>query len=364
MALGKENARTSSLRATISKAVTNGISLVSPMLHVATRGINKSAKSQPVDYSKSWRNVKWGAAGGPQASGYGWRITKTRSTADVTTGQLRTLDFDEPDLLANPVISYYMVDKTWAIGEGDLALSKKSETRITSIRKDRMVDAQNAIYAELSDIPWNINETAQNGGLSMFSPTNVSGSTTYAGIAMDAGAYWQCTGYDYGNTLTLAANLFAIVSTLKRQLTFSEDAGGGGRRLEPDFGVMDPDAWVHLITYLASKTTWNINDGTHPANANMLEAGFENIVINGVTLFWDDNFGGSTGYVDGAAAEEILMGHSSKIFLATTNSKSEGFVTANGLSNQPWITGELGRFKTGMFCMGYESPKFFQVAYT
>jgi hypothetical protein len=329
------------------------------MLYLMTRGLSKSAKAQSHDYT-SWPKVKWGQASG---SSYDWRIVKTVSTATEDTGQLKTLDFDEPDLLANPTVSYYRTYKTWAIGEGDFELNKNDDTKITSIRQDRMRDAKDAVYSKLADIPWNANETGQNGGVTMFSPTNVAASTTYAGIAMDAGAYWKCTGYDY-TTSTIASNFPTIVDALGRQLTFSAEAGGGGKRKSPDFGVMDPTAWANVITYLVSKLSWNVNGGTRPANANMLAAGFDNIVFNGVCYFWDEQFGGSTGYIDGAAAEEILMGHSDQMAIVTSNSKSQGFLTSKSDKSDPAVTGELGRYTTGMYAFVYRSPKFFQVAYT
>ena len=227
MATAKENARSQSMQLKIRRGATNAVGTVSPMLFLFTHGLKKSVAAFNLSYD-GWKNVLWGQASG---TSYGWRVIKTVGTAKTDTGQLRTVDFKEQELLAKPSIEYYMASDTWAIGEGDRELNRNDETKITSIKQDRMTAAQDSVLAALADWPWNIDETGHDGGLTMFSPTAVAASTTYAGIALNAGAYWQPTGYDYGDVLTLAANFFAIVSKLKRQLTLPENAGGGGRRL-------------------------------------------------------------------------------------------------------------------------------------
>jgi hypothetical protein len=348
------------MRAKISRTLTNGVSLISPLWYLICIGLPRGGAIVPTNV-EGWKKVKWGEASG---STYDWRITKTRSSASTRSAQLRTRDFAEIELLANPSVPYYYVEQTWAIADGDLELNKNDDTKISSIRQDRMTDAQDAVWAELANWPWYGTETGHNAGLTRFSPTNVAGSATYAGISMAAAnAYFSPTGTDYG-TITLAANLLQIIETLKVQLTVSKNAGGGGGRASPDLGVMDPLAWAQVLQYFSTKVVISVTGGNMPANANLYENGFDNSVVDGVCLFWDENFGGATGYVDGAAVEEIMMGHSDKMHVVTTNTRDQGFIRALDWSDNPVITGEVGVFKTGMSALVFESPKFFQVAYT
>jgi len=361
MSLQSEAMRASAMRAKFSKKMTNGLSTVSPLWYLITMGIQKGSRDvAPI--VENWRgDIGWGGASGTQ---YSWQITKTLSTADVNTDTLRTRDFEETDLIDTATVSYYNVERTWAVSPGDLDLNKNDESKKASIRKTRRVDAEAACQKELLDIPHNINETNQNGGLSMYSPTSVGASTTYAGIAMDAGAYWQCTGYDYGS-LTIAANFFDIFDALRRQLRVSKNAGGGGGLIQPDFAYCDPTAWTNVVTYYSSKLSINISDGNRPQNTNMFNAGFNNMLVNNIVFFDDENTGGATGYIDAVATEEIMMGHSSKMHLVTTASKKQGFLRAEpSVKDNPAIAGELGLFKTGLFAFYVESPRFFQVAHT
>jgi len=366
MALAKENARTSAYRAYIDKTVSLGVSLISPTMNVALGGLTADL-GKAGDVS-AFRNVKWGVGG----SSFDWRHKKYRSKATTDTGQFGVRDYSEPDLHANPSVSLnYMHHQTWAVGEGDLNKNRHAgPQKILDLKRERMDDAAEAIQSEMALQWWNINETSHNGGLSMFSPTNHGASTTYAGIALDASTtngtdtfyYWKCTGYDYG-TKTFGANFVEIVGALISQMRASSKAGGGGRIQTPDFGACDPTLWPYILLYYDTKASFNIDKA---ANPNFLEQGFPNIKVQGVTIFADDNFGGSTGYVDGSATEELLLGNSKQMFLATTNTEGEGLVTSHATDkgDQAWLRGLAGVFKTGNQAIGVYDPRQFQILYT
>ena len=367
MALAKENARTSAMRAHIDRVVTLGVSLISPTMNVALGGLKKNFASGSLD-SSSFSNVTWGVGG----TSFDWRHIKYRSKATTDTGEFGVRDYDQPDLHANPSVSLsYLHHQTWAIGEGDLNKNRAAgPQKILDLKKERMADAAEAVQAEMALQWWNANETNHCGGLTMFSPTNHGASTTYAGIALDASTtngtdtfyYWKCTGYDYG-TKTFGANFIEIVGAIINQMRFSSTSGGKGRIQTPDFGACDPTIWPYILLYYDTKASFNIDKA---ANPNFLEQGFPNIQVQGVTIFADDNFGGSTGYVDGSATEEILLGNSKKMFVATTNTQAEGLVRSHATSegDKAWLRGMAGVFVTGNTAFGVKDPRQFQILYT
>lgn len=369
MSFNSEASLASSARATISEALSNGVPLISPTLSVSLGGLKKSARNGDLTL-RNFKNVKWGQGG----TSFDWRVWKYRGRAVTDTGGLRMLDFKQEDLLASPSIKYYKTHDEWGIGKGDLELNKNAgPQKIRDLKKDAITGAKNNVYAELARIPWAINETAHCGGLTMLSPTAVAASTTYAGIALNATTtngtetfyYWRPTGSDYGNTLTLAANFHSIVGTLTRQIK-SGGADAQGQIKRADFGVMDPDAWTHIETFFESKTTLLAGSGSLPANRNLFEDDFENIIYKGVTYFYDDNFGGSTGYVDGAAAEEVLIGCSDSFIWATTASQGSGLVQVISSDKQleALVSGTVGTVETEMTAFGVKNPMDFQLAYT
>ena len=368
MSFNSEASLASGARATISTALSNGVPLVSPTLSVSLGGLKKSARNGDLNL-RNFKNVKWGQGG----TSFEWRVWKYRGRAVTDTGTLRMLDFKQEDLLASPSIEFYKTHDEWGIGKGDLELNKNAgPQKIRDLKKDAITGAKNNVYAALARLPWNANETGQNGGLTMMSPTNVSASTEYAGIAMNATTtngtetfyYWRPTGYDY-STSTLAANFHSIAGRLTRQIK-AGGADGQGQLKRPDFGVMDPDAWAYVETFFESKTTIMAQSGTMPANRNLFEDDFENIIYKGVTFFYDENFGGSTGYVDGAAAEEILIGCSDSFIWATTAKQSDGLVQVISSDKQleSLVSGTVGTVETEMTAFGLLNPMDFQLAYT
>ncbi len=343
-----------------SRAVTNGISAYRPLTYVMTMGISqaKTVRKQSVD---NWRNVRWGDAHGTQ---YGWNLRKTAGEASIVSRHLRTRDFVERETIANPAVQYYGIEETWGVGEGDLELNQGDTVRVNMVR-EAQVYARNAVYLKFANTFWNSTETGQNGGLSMFSPTKVAASIPYASIAMDYtydSTYypWKPVGYDYG-TLTLAANFLEIFMELRRQLMQTDSAFGDGAQRSPDFAVCSGAAWTEIMKYYSTKGSVNLE---RLQNFDMLQAGHEHIAISGVVLFWDSGFGGTTGYIDGAAAEEILMGYSNAPFIATCRSRKEGFVTASIVPDNATLAGKAGVFKTGQMGVGYDTPMHFGLAYT
>jgi len=370
MTLAKENARTASKREQIEQAATNGISLYDPILMVALGGLKRDAKMGSLTAS-SFKNVKWGGGGDT----YGWRHRMYRSIANRSTGELRVRSVEQPDLYAKPTISRYMLDRTFGVGEGDLETNRHAGPfKIRDIKRDRVEDAVDAIYAAMAAEWWNINETGKNGGLTMFSPTAAAdGTTSYAGILMNASTtngtdtfeYWHPNGYDY-TTNALSTNLLRNLGMIKRQMTYSQRAGGQGKIESPDFGVYDPTLEDVILAYYQSKASFNINAGATPANMNLFQEQFQNYVIMGITLFPSDNFGGSTGYIDAVALEEIMIGYSNRMFLSTTHTKEEGLIkiVSPGPDQEAWLAGQMGVVKTGMNAQGFRDPRCFQILYT
>ena len=359
MALNKENARTTSMRSKIDTLLAEGVSLVSPTLSVWLGGIQKSAQGGDLTPNR-FRNVLWNQGG----TAYEWRVWKASASATRSTGELKVRDFDQPDLLASPSISYYMYEKTWGVGEGDMELNKNAgPQKIRDIKKDRLLHARNCVFRTLAGVPWGANETGQNAGFTLFSPTNVSSATSYAGIAIN-NSYWTPTGYDYG-TKTIAANLYELMGAIKAQMTFSSTAVGG-QRVRPDAAACDPTLWPYILAYAESKMAVQVQTGTLPRNQNLVEDGFDNVVIHGITLYADENFGGSTGYIDSSATEEILVFDSSQCFVATTFSQSDGLMVTRQTTqdNEAFIAGQVGVVKTGMMAFGFKNPRAAQILYT
>jgi len=363
MATEREEARTHSMRTRYRKAIDNGISLISPMWRMIVGGLDRQVKKPSIG-SESWRNVDWGGASGLD---YSWQIVNAVGTAEVNKGELKTRAFDEPNLLDTATVDYYNIEKTVAIGARDKELNRDDDTKLDRIWRRRCLDAQFAIYRELACIPHNESETNQNGGLACIGPTECS-SGTYAGITLSASAgtrdHWRPRHYDYGSALTLAANWPEIVAEMQYRLTVSSDPGGGGPSAAPDFGVCDPTAFPYITGWYNTKASWNINGGNHPANLNLLEDGFANVWIDGMTVFRDDYFGGDTGSVEGGATDEVFFGHSKSLVVATSSTKAQGFVRAVTQVENPLISGDLGVYKTGMFCFCMLTPSHFGLAYT
>jgi len=132
----------------------------------------------------------------------------------------------------------------------------------------------------------------------------------------------------------------------------------------PDFGVMDPTAMDQVTGFYNTAASFNINSGSQPRNANILTEAFHAIQVQGMTLVEDQNFGGSTGYIDGAAAEEILVGNSKALQFVTTSSRKQGLVYPKPVNLGGLVTGELGVFKMGPFAFVINDPKKFALAYT
>lgn len=372
MALNKVASRTSSMRADISTALTLGVTLVSPMIYVAMGGLHLKAREDRLDIG-NFRNVEWGVGG----SSLDWRVLKRRSTASKTTGELRTRSVSQPDLLANPTVYLgYMWDMTYGIGEGDIAKNRASgPQKIRNMFADRADDAQAAVNAGLARDIWAPDETNRAGGLGMFTP---AATGTYAGYAMNAtetydGAshfYWNPTGLDFGSSLTLASNFLQLNARMISQMTFSEKAGGTGLRRTPDFGVMTSAVYNgRLRAFHEGKLSLQGLSGVEPSNANMFEAGFTNMIVEGVTFFWDDLYcyantvTGQCGTT--ATGGEILYGFSTEIKVCTTNTKGEGLVTTRetGEDAEAWLAGKIGVIKTGIMTLKFLNPRYFQVLY-
>jgi len=355
------------MRAQVLRELSVGVSLISPTVFMLLNGV-PGGNFQDIPLSeRSLKNVRWGAGG----TSLDWRVKKNRSKASTGTGSLGTREVAEKDLFAKPSISFYMASQTWGVGEGDLALNRSTgDQKILDLKKENLQDAIDAVTSELALMVWAPNETNQCGGLTMFSPTNVSGATTYAGIAMNATAtngtdtfyYWRPQGYDYG-TKTISANLVEIVSSLARQMTFSQRAGGQGPISSPDCGVCSQNLFPYIEAYFESKGL----SGDKMYNYQILsDLHRQAIMVGNIPIFWDENFGGSTGYVDGSATEEIMLLTTDKFELHTTQTRGEGLLSikSTGSQEEAWLSGVMGVVKTGMMALAFKDPRAFQLAYT
>ena len=362
MATTPETVRSVSMRKKYARAMANGICLASPMWYVSTIGLKRDAEGQKIT-QEGWKNVEWGGASGLQ---YSWLITKTRSTATVNQGEATTRTFETVDLVDTATVSYYNVERTAQLAPRDKELNKNDDTKLDNIWKTQVKNAEASIQAELAAIPWNENSTSQNGGLSSIGPTAVASGAPYpyAGISIvAANTYWSPPHYDYGSVRSLTSNLLAITSEVQTRLTVSENAAGG-RLLAPDFGVCDPTCWSYLYAYLEGKASFNLGGSPPPANTEMFKNHYRNFFVNGLTIFYDENYGGDTGSIEGGATDEILFGHSNMMKVATHASKAQGFIQSINQEETPIIAADVAVFKTGMFCWRMVSPKFFCLAYT
>lgn len=366
MAFAGEAMAGESMRNKVSAALSQGVSLKSAMLFLLTMGLPTTDTKVPTTLS-NWRSdFGWSEASG---EAYDLKILYNRPTATQRAkGGLRERAFTERNIVDTASYSYYTIEETYGINEDDIRLNRASETRLVNIRKQERLMAEASVHAQLINVPWYATETGHNAGLTIMSPTQKAASTELGGIAMDATddasfSYWAPAGYDYG-TDTIAADLMKIVFGTIDATEVSQTAGGLGIT-RPDFAVMDPDAWAKLVEFYQDNSTFSITGGTAPRNLNLYQNGIMNVDIDGVVHIKDAQFGGSTGYVDGAAAEEIMYGNSKSIKLVTVNSKSEGLIRALPIvKNSPLVTGELGVFKVDPFALVVTDPKHFGLAYT
>jgi len=371
MPLAKVAGRKSSYREEIDDALTMGVSTVSPLFFTLIGGLRLNPKADRLDIGQ-YKQIRWGAGG----SAFDWRVLKRRSTATMGTGELRVRDVAQPDLLANPTLYLgYMLDQTFGIGEGDMAKNRHAgPQKIRDILKDRMLDAEQAIHASLAKWPWAASEANQPGGLGMFT---AAATGTYAGVAMNAtetydGAahyYWMPTGADIGS-LTWVANLLTAQKAAKMQMTFSETAGGTGLRRQPDFGVWSQTAFLRAVTFAETKYSLHAKDGVTPANMNMVENGWDNMIIDNVVHFWDENYGyANSGTAPGkylsynTTVGECMFGYSTEMELITTNARDDGLVGsyATDDNDMAWLAGKMGVFKTGIMTVRFTNPRYFQV---
>ncbi len=354
------------MRNKVSGALTQGISLKSAMLFLLTMGLPTANTKIPTTLD-NWRSdFGWKEASG---EGYDVKILYNRPTATQRAkGGLRERSFAERNILDTASFSYFTIEETYGINEDDIRLNRDNDTKLVDIRKQERVMAEASVHAQLINVPWYGDETGHNGGLSILSPTAKGASTELGGIAMDATddesfSYWAPAAYDYA-TDTIAADALSISEGTIDATETSQSAGGLGIK-RPDFAVMDPVAWIQFVKFWEDNMSVQINSGNAPRNLNMYANGITNVDLNGVIHIKDHQFGGSDGYVDAAAAEEILYGNSKAIKFVTVNSKSEGFIRALPVvKNSPLVTGELGVFKVDPFALVITDPKQFGLAHT
>ena len=366
MAYAGETMAGESMRNTVSAALTQGISIKSAMLFLLTMGLPTANSKIPTTLD-NWRpDFGWKKASG---EGYDVKILINRPTATQRAkGGLRERSFAERNIVDTATYSYYTIEETYGINEDDIRLNRDSKTRLIDIRSEERMMAEASVHAQLINVPWYSTEVGHNAGLTNLSPTAKAASTVLGTIAMDATddesfSYWAPAAFDYG-TDTIAADLLKIVTSTIDATEVSQSAGGLGI-VKPDFAVMDPDAWAQMIAFYQDNATYNLNGGTAPRNLNLYQNGITNVDIDNVIHIKDHQFGGSTGYIDGAAAEEILYGNTKAFGFVTVNSKEEGFIRALPVvKNSPLVTGELGVFKVDPFALVINDPKKFGLAYT
>ena len=366
MAFAGEEMAGEAMRNKVSAALTQGVSLKSAMLFLLTMGLFQTEKNLPTTLSNWRKDFGWSEASGEH---YDVKILINRPTATQRAkGGLRERAFTERNILDTATYDYFTIEQTYGVNEDDMRLNRDSDTRLVNIRKQERLQAEAAIHAQLINVPWYGDSTGHNPGLTLMSPTAYGASSTVGGIAMDitddnSFEYWKPASYDY-DTDTIAADLLSISEGAIDATEVSQSAGGLGV-VRPDFAALDPLAWVQLIKFTEDNLQINISSGTAPRNLNMYSAGIPNVDLNGVIHFRDHQFGGSTGYVDASAVEEILYGSSKAVKLITVNSKSEGFIRALPvIKNSPLVTGELGVFKVDAFALVITDPKKFGLAHT
>ncbi|HUX16438.1 MAG TPA: hypothetical protein VMW52_08180 [Phycisphaerae bacterium] len=366
MSTNAELARAKAFREKYAKAVANGVTFISPMFMKAFHGrrMGPGTVMSPETFGVQ-KGIEWDQGGGTGSADFSWLIEKEIPTGEANRGELRQRSFEQPSPLDKATVLLYQFERTAAISDGDIDRTKNDDTMLDDLWKRRSIGAQNAIWTMFRKLMWNTSETAQNGGLShICKPGNVAAGT-YAGIAMAAtNPYWTPQMNQYTG-LTIAANGFEVLTGLKVKLTRSEEAGGGGMQLEPDFACFNPTSWLQMMVYVASK--YSMHDQGALRSPNMFAKGIQNFWVNGLDCFYDNYFGGTatlaSQYLESAAAEEFVMGHSDKIFLSTTASKSQGLVRSEVLRKPVVISGTVGVFRTGLFCLRFESPCFFGYAY-
>jgi len=343
--------RGKAMRFACEKAIANGVSNINPLFWKMV---------------EKWKNVRYGAGG----STYDWLIRKALPTATTRVGRpLETRTFAERDAKDKPSVAWHSTEATAAINEGDYQQNRANETKLYNMFADEAEDAQAAIYVALSLGMWAPNETSQPGGLSLVAdPEGGTLTSSYAGLSrvLATNPHWSPPDNDYG-ALTIAANAMEIITNCAGDVTKSAKASGQGAVVRPDFAAFSKASWDQLQVWIATKTTWLANAGG-PKNDAMFEAGFPNVRIYGCDCFWDDDFGGATGYLDGAAAEEFVVGSSKMITLATTHTKAEGLVTSvvsEGDSGPlaALLAGSVAVFKA-YWTLKFTSPIFFTCAYT
>jgi hypothetical protein len=346
-----------------TRIMSNGVSIVSPLWYLATMGLPKSRTEIQPDV-QSWRkDIKW-AQGGKTIS---VDVRKGVGTGTVNADPFRYRDFAETFQHARATYDRYNVEHTWVISEGDID-ANKGDSQMFDLRGERRRECLDTVYNTLRTIPWNANETNQNGGLTMFSPTNATTPETYGGIAMDAtddhgNYYWCPTGYDYGN-LAIDTNFLSIYNGLWEQMKASSKGNSAGRVESPDFAAFSSASWAEFVAYVESKLSINVMSENAPRNFGMYDQGFHNVKLFNTVMFPDDDFGGPTGYVEAKAAEEFMMGFSKYLKLNTTAPKGKFIRPTDGVKNDSMVAGELGAYKTGLFTFFVENPRYFQIAYT
>jgi len=355
-----------SMRNQVATAMTQGVVLKSALLFIVLMGVPKSGQAVPIELNNFRSDMGWGEASGEK---FEQKILINRDTATQRAkGGLRARDFVEKNIVDTATFSYYTIEQTCGINEDDLRLNRDNKTRLVNIRKEETRMAEAAIHAQRVNVPHYATEVGHNAGVTVLSPTAVSGSTVLGTVPLDSqddndAYYWKPGAYDYGS-LTLAADFIAIIESTIDQAEVSSTAGGLGMT-SPDFGICDPDAYAKIMEFYQDKSTIMLQGGSRPSNYNLLSAGFRNIEIGTLTLIKDHQFGGSTGYIDGAAAEEVLVGNSKAMKFITCNTKKEGLIRALPVvKDDPRVSGELMCYKVDPFAFVITDPKQFALAYT
>lgn len=368
MSTSAELARASSFRTKYAPKIANGLTLFSPtfakIFHNRRASPGTPLKVRQGDPA---RGVEWEHGG----EDYTWQITKSMPTASRNRGALASRSFSQPNHLDKAVVQKFNIEQTVAISEGDFEANQNDETKLDNLWKRRCILAQSSIWLDAVKALWGSSTQATNtaanspDGLAYIcSPGNVA-SGSYAGIAMaTTSAHWTPTNYQYTG-YTIAANLLAIIATMKLKMTRSEDADGAGMINVPDMGVFNSAAWTAGITFGASKYARTDVSSGGMQSMDMVAKGFDNLWIDGVDCFPDLWWGGSaSAYLESAASEEFIMGHSDRIGIATTAKKSEGLVRGVMIEDPVVISAkQAGVFKTGLHTFFIESPVWFGLAY-
>jgi len=309
------------------------------------------------------KGVEWNSSGQDDTNGdHRWPIEYQIPTATSNKGELGTRSFQQFDPAKLAGIFYYSHEVTGAMSKRDLDLRKNDDTKMFDLEVQRDKGCEAALKTLFRKYIWNTTETLQNGGLShIVNTTNVSGTGTYAGLPMQTtSAYWTPGNYVY-TAYTFTSNLMRVLSAGKIGLTRSDNAGGGNI-IEPDFCCFSPAAWYNVLTFFEGKSTF-ANAG-NLGSPMMYAEGFQNIWFCGMDLFYDNWFGGSaSGFIESAAAEEAVMGHSDKAWLRTTQQQGEGLLRVLRENETPEVRGKVWVYETGMQMLKFESPIWFGLLY-